>query len=420
MRVTSIGHAGLLIETRQGSIVCDPWFVPAFFGSWFVFPRNDQLSDELKAKIERPDYLYISHIHADHLDLAFLRDHIDRSTRVLLPDFPGSELADILRGLGFHDFVTTRDGVITTLTEGLDVMILTETSMTDGPGGDSTLLVSDGTGRLMNQNDCRPLDLSAIERFGPIDVHVLQYSGAIWYPIVYEEAPERLAELGAAKRRSQFARALRFVDAIGAHTIVPAAGPPCFLDDELFAFNDTRHDPSSIFPDATEFIAELETRRYHGVLTIPGTTIEIADGATTVVHPLPDTAVRRPFDDKENYLREYQADWTGWLAAEKASWSAARPGLLDRLIDWWEPLLAQAPTLRQLVGANALLRLDDLDVLIDFPAGEVREWRGEQYRYRFTIDRRLVESCVDRHAVDWSNALFLSCRFRAWRDGDFN
>ena len=43
MRATSLGHAGILIETEHGSIVCDPWFVPAFFGSWFVFPRNDRL-----------------------------------------------------------------------------------------------------------------------------------------------------------------------------------------------------------------------------------------------------------------------------------------------------------------------------------------------------------------------------------------
>jgi UDP-MurNAc hydroxylase len=31
-----------------------------------------------------------------------------------------------------------------------------------------------------------------------------------------------------------------------------------------------------------------------------------------------------------------------------------------------------------------------------------------------------VETIVAERAVDWSNALFLSCRFRAWRAGDFN
>ena len=57
---------------------------------------------------------------------------------------------------------------------------------------------------------------------------------------------------------------------------------------------------------------------------------------------------------------------------------------------------------------------------IDFPAGEVRAYAGEPYRYRFDVDRQLVESVVAARAVDWSNSLFLSCRFEAWREGEFN
>ena len=67
MRATSVGHAGILFDTVDGSILCDPWFLPAFFGSWFVFPRNDQLPAALMERIEHPTYLYISHLHADHL-----------------------------------------------------------------------------------------------------------------------------------------------------------------------------------------------------------------------------------------------------------------------------------------------------------------------------------------------------------------
>ena len=107
MRATSIGHAGILIETRYGSILCDPWFVPAFFGSWFVFPRNDLLADDLRARIEHPDYLYVSHLHGDHLDEAFLADHVDRSATVLLPAFPTDELERRLRALGFEHFIAT-------------------------------------------------------------------------------------------------------------------------------------------------------------------------------------------------------------------------------------------------------------------------------------------------------------------------
>jgi UDP-MurNAc hydroxylase len=40
MQITCIGHAGLYIETRYGTILCDPWLNPAYFDSWFVFPDN--------------------------------------------------------------------------------------------------------------------------------------------------------------------------------------------------------------------------------------------------------------------------------------------------------------------------------------------------------------------------------------------
>jgi UDP-MurNAc hydroxylase len=85
MRATSIGHAGMLIETASGSILCDPWFLPAFFGSWFVFPRNDQLSDDLLARIESADFLYVTHLHADHHDEPWLRAHLRRDPVARLP-----------------------------------------------------------------------------------------------------------------------------------------------------------------------------------------------------------------------------------------------------------------------------------------------------------------------------------------------
>ena len=234
MRATSIGHAGILIETVDGSILCDPWFVPAFFGSWFVFPRNDQLPEELMQRIEHPTYLYISHLHADHLDETWLADHVDRSTTVLVPGYPTRELERRIRALGFDNIIRTNDGEELALGPDLRIAIHVETSITDGPGGDSALVVSDGTARLLNQNDCRTDDLDALRAHGPIDLHWLQFSGAIWYPMVYDEPPRRMRELVDAKVASQFARAMRYVEAIGATSVVPSAGPPAFLDPELF------------------------------------------------------------------------------------------------------------------------------------------------------------------------------------------
>jgi UDP-MurNAc hydroxylase len=67
-----------------------------------------------------------------------------------------------------------------------------------------------------------------------------------------------------------------------------------------------------------------------------------------------------------------------------------------------------------------LLHLGDVGVLIDFPAGTVREWAGEPVTNRIDTARALVESCIERHVEDWVNELFLSCRFRAHREGQYN
>jgi UDP-MurNAc hydroxylase len=420
MRATSVGHAGILIDTLDGSILCDPWFLPAFFGSWFVFPRNDQLSAELMERIEHPTYLYISHLHADHLDESWLRDHVDRRTQVLIPGFPTHELERTIRALGFENIIRTDDGQEHKLGPNLTVAIHVETSITDGPGGDSALMVTDGTARLLNQNDCRTDDLDALRSHGPVDLHWLQYSGAIWYPMVYEETPQRMRELVDAKVASQFARAMRYVEAIDAKHVVPSAGPPAFLDPELFRFNVITGDELSIFPDQRSFLQRLAAAGRHGILAIPGTEIDVTAQSMRVTHPMAEGDVADIFEHKAEYLAGYQADWMPWLADMHRHWNQPTPDLLGKLKAWWEPLLAMAPTLRNAVGDNCLLQAGDVDVLIDFPNGEVRPFAGDPYAFRFQLQRELVETVVAQGAVDWSNALFLSCRFRAWRAGPFN
>jgi len=420
MRATSIGHAGMLIETDAGSIVCDPWFVPAFFGSWFVFPRNDQLGDDLRERIENADFVYISHLHGDHHDERWLRDHLRRDIPILLPGFPTREQQRTLQALGFTEFIRTVDTEELEIAPGLTVAIHVETSITDGPGGDSALVVSDGTSILVNQNDCRTNDLAQLRAHGPVDLHWLQFSGAIWYPMVYDMPHDDKRRLCTAKVDAQFARAMRYVENIDARFVVPSAGPPAFLDDDLFSLNMIDGDEPTIFPDQTEFLRRLTAAGRNGVMNIPGTTIDIGPDSIEIIHPMPVADVEAIFTDKRAYLEAYRADWKPWLDELKASWNPPSTDLLATLQEWWQPLLEMAPTLRSQVGANVLINAGDLAILVDFPAGEVRLHDGEPFSFSFDIPRELVETVVARRAVDWSNSLLLSCRFTAWREGEFN
>ena len=418
MRATSLGHAGIIIRCRQATIVCDPWFEPAFLGSWFPFPRNDRLDADTMAAVCSPDYLYVSHLHGDHFDEKFLKERMEKTVQVLLPDFPSDELRRRLARLGFTNFVTTSDGEEFELRDGLRVAIHVESSITDGPGGDSAIVVSDGSSRLVNQNDCRTHDPKALASHGPVDQHWLQYSGAIWYPMVYDEPDDVRRAHARSKVESQFARAEQYVSAVNATVVVPAAGPPCFLDEALFGFNMVTGDEISIFPDQTKFIERLTRAGRRSALNVPGTTIEVADGDVHVSQP--DVDVDAPFRDKARYLLDYQRDWSDWLAREKASWPRKSAEFQPRLAAWWEPLLLRAPMLRKGVGGSCLFRFGEEYVIVDFPKGTVRTHQGETYQFRFDIEPELVEKVLVEQAVDWSNSLFLSCRFTAWREGAFN
>ncbi len=418
MQITCLGHAGLHIETRCGTILCDPWKNPAYFDSWFVFPDNSGLDWDRYGKA---DYLYVSHLHRDHFDPQNLREHVSREATVLLPDYPVPDLRTELEKLGFTQFVVMPSGKEVEL-NGLRVMVQALQAPVDGPLGDSTLSVSDETATILNQNDARPVDLDAIQSFGPYDAHFLQFSGAIWWPWAYELPEAAQRSFGAAKRANGLDRAARYVKAIGARYVIPSAGPPCFLDEELFGFNDLTQDPANTFPDQTVFLDYLRSIGVEGGRAFtPGAVLDIDQGHCEVRWPTTAEEAMRPFTDKERYLRDYAARMRDRIAADKSLWPAAGIDVLAELKAWFEPLLELAGHIKAGVGGPVLLRLGDgRPIVIDFTAGEVRPYAGETCRYQFTIARPLVERLIAEHEVDWVNSLFLSMRFRARRIGPYN
>jgi UDP-MurNAc hydroxylase len=419
MRITFLGHVGFFVETRGGSVLCDPWFTPAYFGSWFPFPRNDGLDPR---PFSQPDYLYLSHLHRDHFDARFLAEQVDKGAKVLLPPFRVPYLEHELRELGFTEFVALADGVEADL-DGLRVTTLAFTEPADGPLGDSLIVVADDTARVLNQNDARPGDLDRLRSLGPFDAQIVQFSGAIWYPIAYDFAPELKAKLAAEKRVNQMARAQHYIEWVDAAHVFPCAGPPAFLDDELFALNDFDRDPTNIFPDQIVFLERLQAAAIDTAeLLVPGSVVRLEGGDCTIEHTADERTTLRPFTDKRAYLAEYKRDWTPWLEAERVAWSTRRLDLVAELAPWFNPLLEKAPITSAGIAGNVVLDVGepDANVCIDFVESEVRVWNGEPYVYKVDVDRRLIEALIERHVEDWVNSLFLSCRFTLHRPDPAN
>jgi UDP-MurNAc hydroxylase len=418
LQILFLGHAGLMVETEAGSILCDPWFNPAYFGSWWPFPANDHLDF---ARLAHPTYLYISHLHQDHFDPEFLLQHVDKSTTVLLPAYPLPALREALERLGFRRFIEMPDGEVVPLAGGLKAAIWALTAPGDGPLGDSCLFIDDGATKVLNLNDARPRDLDGLASVGPVDALFLQFSGAIWYPLVYELDPEVKADLARAKRTGGMQRAETFIRMLNPRFVFPSAGPPAFLDEAFFAWNDLHNEETNPFPDQTVFLQRLaEDGIANGELVLPGTTVTFADGDLSVRHHLSGETVESIFGRKMDYLRRYQARMAGRLAAERASWPAPAPDLFDRLKSRLEPIMAVADLTARQIGGDIVLDWGTGSARLDFRRRRVLPWEGSPVRYYFRVEAPVLAACLDRGLEDWVNALFLSFRFTARREGEYN
>ncbi|KOU59138.1 (2Fe-2S)-binding protein [Streptomyces sp. MMG1533] len=421
MRVTGLGHAGLFIETVAGSVLCDPWVNPAFFGSWFPFPDNSDLDWAYYGRAA--DYLYISHLHRDHFDAENLNKHVRKDATVLLPAFATAELERELRELGFTEFLRTRSGSPVDR-DGLRIMITALAGPGDGPIGDSMLALDDGETVLLNQNDAHPRDVQAIHAFGEVDAHFLQFSGAIWFPMVYQMPQRAKREFAARKRQWQFDRALRYIDALQAKHVFPNSGPPCFLDHDLFDLNGTGLDGESIFIDQQQFREQLAKKlpKTSTHLLLPGTVTEVRKNHFNLTHRHTPERIELFFSNKREYLQDYARRQQSRLSAERASRSPALPReqLIAALKQWWEPLLARADHICAGVGGPVRLDIGDVPIVIDFPTRQVRQWDGEKCRYTLSTTGDLVATNIARREPDWSNSLLLSLRFRANRIGPYN
>ncbi len=442
VQITSIGHAGFHIQTTAGSILCDPWVNPTYFASWVPFPDNSELDWKTLGDC---DYLYVSHLHRDHFDERNLRENVNKDATVLLPDYPVPDLRRELEKLGFAKFVETTDSVKTTVTNdkgSLDVMIIALRAPADGPIGDSGLIVSDGETVCFNMNDARPIDLDVVdEAFGHVDVHLLQYSGAIWYPMVYDIPRKSKANFASQKRQRGMDRARSYIEQVGATWVVPSAGPPMFLDEDLFYLNDfgsgETADTTSIFPDQETFLEQMrihgtdDGEKHRGLMMVSGSVADFSGPTLNeVTHPYAPADVFG--ENKRAYLERMKEKFAPVIAAEKATWAPAEgEPLIGALRELFEPIMAQSDLICDGIGYPVGLVMtpgggpanDATEtVVIDFPNRIVREPKeGEgKYRYGFRIATELVRTVLRDNEPDWVNTIFLSTRFTTWRIGGYN
>ncbi|MGI8518191.1 MAG: MBL fold metallo-hydrolase [Acidimicrobiia bacterium] len=407
----SLGHAGLELKLAGARILCDPWFSPegAFQGSWFQYPDNSHLLDH---ELVRPDAILISHEHMDHIDpwrLEQVPDHIP----VYIPHYASDALRRKILQSRRRPLIELNQWQFSEVLPGVKVMFVSEESPMNQ---DSAMVVVAEGKSLLNMNDAR---LSAAqvreiknEAGGSIDVLALQGAGASWFPMCYEYPSARMAELALSKRHAKLRYLGRMVQAAKPIACLPFAGPPCFLDDELFHHN-SQLGPEGVFPDQRQVVDWLSEQGLDAELFFPGDTWD-------------SVARRRLPGSDDSFLRD--PDYLdGYAERRRSEVENVRRRHPEPSADLWpafEDYFGTVVGLSRYFNQQINMRVGfDLQGpgggfwAVDLRPGSegVFPTAGDcQYTYRF--DTRWLPPILEGK-VPWED-FFLSLRFRAWRHPD--
>ena len=239
MLIEFVANASFKLTLASGrTLLTDPWYADGiYYGTWHNFPPLDDARRKALAAL-RPDWIYISHIHPDHLDPVSLAAY-PRETPILIGRLPEPALTHLSRslaGLGFTDVRVFDLWTPTPLEGGGEIAILPQFAASNAGHADHTgyeidtslwLRDTDGAS-LFNGVDNAVHDEAAREvrdRLGRPDVAILPYAGGSFFP---QGCPAYSPETKRAWRDRIGARRLeafvRHAGIMGARWTVPAAG----------------------------------------------------------------------------------------------------------------------------------------------------------------------------------------------------
>ena len=283
--------------------------------------------------------------------------------------------------------------------------------------------------RLLNQNDARPTDLSVFAELGHVHAHLLQFSGAIWYPMVYELPQAAKTAFGKQKRDRQFDRTLRYIDDLKASLRLPDRRPAVLPRRRAVAVQRHlrrrgQHLPRPVgLPDRVRARSAATT----AWCCCPARVAEVdRRRAARVTHPVDD--VEEFFANKERApARSTRERQRPVIEAAKASWRHPEIDVLggdeaaDRAAAGGVDLPGQGRRRPGPLRPGRLRRRE---------RSSRSWWTSRASRSGRTPTRRCAtasgpsgrwsSTCCFIDEVDWVNSLFLSCRFSAARIGQYN
>ncbi len=373
------------------------------------------------------DTVVVSHEHLDHLDLELLAG-LPPEVPVVVPRYPSTILQRRLRGVGRSQVVVLDAWERYPLGHnGADWMAVIPEQCP--MSHDAAVLIHVAGRTVLHTNDARISVAQArramAEISGPIDLMDVQMSGASWHPVCYEYDDDEQDLISASKRVGKFKAVTRLVRSVQPRMVMPYAGPPCFLDEQLFEHNSGLHGPG-LFPDQHEALGWLTEHlpQQPSTYCLPGDTIELDTLAITRDEHWAGFQLDGSASERRAYLTEYAERRRPHI--ERILVDHPEPGLESKLGERFKEHFESLGTLSQYFLARIGLTLrfevrgpvggtwdahigpDDIWVDLDGGTGPCS--------YRLTVDARWLHGVVTGR-IRWEE-LLLSLRFSARREPD--
>jgi UDP-MurNAc hydroxylase len=415
LKVTALGHAGLKVETARTRLLVDPWFSPegAFQASWFPYPDNSHLLDELS--LRDAVAVVISHEHLDHVDPWFLA-RVPSQVPVIIPRYPSPVLRHKIESAGSRTIVEVEPWEPVEVADGTSVFFVSEQS----PMNHDSAIVIQGDGQtLLDLNDARlfAMQFRSIRQrvAGTIDIFTFQGAGASWYPICYEYPKEKRDRLCGEKRTAKLQYVAKCLELLEPLVAVPFAGPSAFLDPQLFRHNAQMED--GIFPDQQQVADWLGQRGYpNSVVLLPGDTWDL-DARTKDDDP---RWIGFSFADRWSYLEAYAERRAPHVRAVLNRYPEPVESLWDQFRMYFERLLSMSSYFNDKIGMRVGFHIHGSgggDWAVDFRPGYERVDKDAQAcSYRYSFASKWLPSLVNG-STPWED-FFLSMRFRSHRTPD--
>ena len=405
------GHASIYIKTDKVSIVTDPWFSKkgAFQSTWFQFPDNTEIDFSWKDDL---DYVCISHEHQDHCDLEFLKT-LSVKTKIVIPNYVHKRFRDILIGNLQNDIIEVNSKQMHLLGD-VEYYPLIQIPMGQDDAG---LIFRVGGEIVVDLNDMKPSenDIKWIKENFNTTYLFAQFSGASWYPLVYDYEEEKMYKLSRDKRMFKYKSITKMIDELNPKIYIPCAGPPCFLDEKEFSLN---FEKENTFPTQANVYKFLKENNYNSVLLMPEDNISTDMDYEAISE---NNLKNECFEERYTYLHKYKERRKDLIKKVIDSTENVNYSLLKKSKKYFYPLLTKSIRLCDKIGGSILLNITgniNEKIIVDFKGGKnsVRYFDDDEYFYEFILESRWLNLILDK-GITWED-LFLSLRFKAKRQPD--